>query len=119
MSRTSAQAIETLRCSFCHKSQQDAAKLISSPSAQPKAYICDECIRVCASILEDEREQAEPMDSDPQKERNPLLDHPLAAKFLTVVERWIEQESLGADGAKEFAEMRGTARRMISSAKSC
>jgi len=45
--------------------------------------------------------------------------HPLASQFLTSVERWVEQESLGADGAKEFAEMRATAMRMISGAKSC
>jgi ATP-dependent Clp protease ATP-binding subunit ClpX len=30
-------------------------KLISSPSDYPRAYICDECIAVCNSILEDDR----------------------------------------------------------------
>ncbi len=34
------------------------AKLISSPSEYPRAYICDECVAVCNSILEDDR--AEP-----------------------------------------------------------
>jgi ATP-dependent Clp protease ATP-binding subunit ClpX len=48
-----------LRCSFCHKSQEQVEKLISSPSDYPRAYICDECVRVCQQILEDEkREQA-------------------------------------------------------------
>ncbi|HEY7838994.1 MAG TPA: ATP-dependent Clp protease ATP-binding subunit ClpX [Terriglobales bacterium] len=46
---------ETLRCSFCHKSQDAVAKLISSPSEYPRAYICDECVAVCNSILEDDR----------------------------------------------------------------
>ena len=46
---------ETLRCSFCHKSQDAVAKLISSPSDYPRAYICDECVAVCNSILEDDR----------------------------------------------------------------
>ena len=46
---------ETLRCSFCHKSQDAVAKLISSPSDYPRAYICDECVAVCDSILEDDR----------------------------------------------------------------
>jgi ATP-dependent Clp protease ATP-binding subunit ClpX len=46
---------ETLRCSFCHKSQDVVGKLISSPSDYPRAYICDECIAVCNSILEDDR----------------------------------------------------------------
>jgi ATP-dependent Clp protease ATP-binding subunit ClpX len=46
---------EPLRCSFCHKSQDVVGKLISSPSDYPRAYICDECIAVCNSILEDDR----------------------------------------------------------------
>jgi ATP-dependent Clp protease ATP-binding subunit ClpX len=46
---------ESLRCSFCHKSQEVVGKLISSPSDYPRAYICDECIAVCNSILEDDR----------------------------------------------------------------
>ncbi len=46
---------DILRCSFCHKSQDAVAKLISSPSDYPRAYICDECVAVCNSILEDDR----------------------------------------------------------------
>ena len=46
---------EALRCSFCNKSQDAVAKLISSPSDYPRAYICDECVAVCNSILEDDR----------------------------------------------------------------
>src|SRR5580692_190685 len=51
---------DTLRCSFCHKSQDAVAKLISSPSDYPRAYICDECVAVCNSILEDDRGEAHP-----------------------------------------------------------
>ena len=96
------QGDESLRCSFCHKSQQNVGNLISSPSDYPKAYICDECILVCAAILR-----------NPQGQRNPLLDHPLASAFLTAVERWIGEETVGADGAKEFAEMRSMAMRLM------
>jgi ATP-dependent Clp protease ATP-binding subunit ClpX len=46
---------EPLRCSFCHKSQDVVGKLISAPSHYPEARICDECIAVCNSILEDDR----------------------------------------------------------------
>ncbi|MGH9783419.1 MAG: ClpX C4-type zinc finger protein, partial [Terriglobia bacterium] len=46
---------ETLRCSFCHKTQEAVGKLISSPSDYPRAYICDECVTVCNSILEEDR----------------------------------------------------------------
>ena len=49
---------EALRCSFCHKSQDAVGKLISSPSEFPRAYICDECIGVCNSILEDDRHES-------------------------------------------------------------
>ena len=49
---------DSLRCSFCHKSQDVVGKLISSPSDYPRAYICDECIAVCNSILEDDRHES-------------------------------------------------------------
>src|SRR5215475_5106788 len=55
-----------LRCSFCHKSQDAVAKLISSPSDYPRAYICDECVAVCNSILEDDR-SATPASSTPNQ----------------------------------------------------
>jgi len=48
---------EPLRCSFCHKSQDVVGKLISSPSEYPRVYICDECIAVCNSILEEDRHE--------------------------------------------------------------
>ncbi|MBI1898515.1 MAG: ATP-dependent Clp protease ATP-binding subunit ClpX [Acidobacteria bacterium] len=48
---------DSLRCSFCHKSQDVVGKLISSPSDYPRAYICDECIAVCNSILDDDRHE--------------------------------------------------------------
>jgi len=57
---------EILRCSFCHKSQDAVAKLISSPSDYPRAYICDECVAVCNSILEDDR-SATPPSSTPNQ----------------------------------------------------
>lgn len=41
---------KTLKCSFCGKPQGRVRKLIAGPGV----YICDECIGVCTSILEDE-----------------------------------------------------------------
>jgi ATP-dependent Clp protease ATP-binding subunit ClpX len=61
---------EELRCSFCHKSQDVVGKLISSPSDYPRAYICDECIAVCNSILEDDK--TEPTGALPGKLPKPL-----------------------------------------------
>jgi len=46
---------EALRCSFCHKSQDAVAFLISSPTEYPRAYICDECVVVCGQILAEAR----------------------------------------------------------------
>src|SRR6266851_4034787 len=60
-----------LRCSFCHKSQDAVAKLISSPSDYPRAYICDECVAVCNSILEDDR-TATPSAAVPNQLPKPL-----------------------------------------------
>ena len=37
-------------CSFCNKPQDEAAKLIAGPGV----YICDECVNLCMSILEEE-----------------------------------------------------------------
>jgi ATP-dependent Clp protease ATP-binding subunit ClpX len=61
---------DALRCSFCHKSQDVVGKLISSPSDYPRAYICDECIAVCNSILEDDR--ADQPSTAPHKLPKPL-----------------------------------------------
>lgn len=47
------QSEQERRCSFCHKSQDVVGKLISSPTDYPRAYICNECIMVCNSILQD------------------------------------------------------------------
>ncbi len=46
---------EVLRCSFCQKPQDAVTKLISSLGAHPRSYICDECVAVCNTILEEER----------------------------------------------------------------
>ena len=40
----------TLRCSFCGRGQDEVTKLISGPSV----YICNECIKLCKDILDDE-----------------------------------------------------------------
>jgi ATP-dependent Clp protease ATP-binding subunit ClpX len=50
-----ADAPPPIRCSFCHKSQDAVAFLISSPTEYPRAYICDECVVVCGQILAEAR----------------------------------------------------------------
>src|SRR2546429_114004 len=77
-----------LRCSFCHKSQDAVAKLISSPSDYPRAYICDECIAVCNSILEDDRHEQQY--GTPHK-----LPKPLELK------EYLDQYVIGQDATKK------------------
>ena len=43
-----------LKCSFCGKPQSRVRKLIAGPNV----YICDECIGVCTSILDDELDRS-------------------------------------------------------------
>ena len=51
-----------MHCSFCHKTQEQVEKLISSPSEYPRSYICNECVSVCQQILEEEkRDQTTPV----------------------------------------------------------
>ncbi len=83
-----ASSDESLRCSFCHKSQDVVGKLISSPSDYPRAYICDECIAVCNSILEDDRHEQ-------QYGTPPKLPKPLELK------EYLDQYVIGQDGTKK------------------
>jgi ATP-dependent Clp protease ATP-binding subunit ClpX len=51
---------DTLRCSFCGKSQNEVKKLIAGPTV----YICNECIDICNEIITDDQ-QAESVASRP------------------------------------------------------
>ena len=43
-----------VRCSFCHKSEDQVRKLIAGPDG---VFICDECIGICSEIMEEELAQ--------------------------------------------------------------
>ena len=55
-----------LTCSFCGKSQREVRKLIAGPTV----YICDECIRLCTDIIEEENER-ETAERGPKKLPSP------------------------------------------------
>ena len=55
-----------LTCSFCGKSQREVRKLIAGPTV----YICDECIRLCTDIIDEENER-EATDRKPTKLPSP------------------------------------------------
>ena len=41
---------KNIRCSFCGKSQEEVDRIIAGPGV----FICNECIKVCANIVEDD-----------------------------------------------------------------
>lgn len=49
-----------IRCSFCNKTQNQVRKLIAGPAG---VYICDDCIEICADILEEEMQDEEEEES--------------------------------------------------------
>ena len=81
---------ETLKCSFCGKSQKQVIKLIAGPGV----YICDECIDLCVEIVEEERIEEVSESSDIEKVPKPeeistflnqyVIGQELAKKSLSV-----------------------------------
>ena len=41
---------KSIRCSFCGKTQEEVERIIAGPGV----YICDECIKVCTNIIEND-----------------------------------------------------------------
>jgi ATP-dependent Clp protease ATP-binding subunit ClpX len=79
---------EILRCSFCQKTQDAVGKLISSPGDHPRAYICDECVAICNTILEED-----------QGERVPTVEAKLPRP--AEVKRFLDEYVIGQDKAKK------------------
>ncbi|MCR5789397.1 MAG: ATP-dependent Clp protease ATP-binding subunit ClpX [Lachnospiraceae bacterium] len=78
-------------CSFCGKSQEYAKKLISGPNG---VYICDECIEICADILEDEM-YAEEQGSDGSDDLDINLLKPMDIKAI------LDENVIGQEEAKK------------------
>ena len=57
---------KNIRCSFCGKHQSQVKRIIAGPNA----YICNECIELCVSILNDEMKQGKTQ-SIPEPEELP------------------------------------------------
>ncbi len=55
-----SQSPRAIKCSFCGRGQDEVAKLVSGPSV----YICNECIRLCNEILEEEMAGSAMFDED-------------------------------------------------------
>jgi hypothetical protein len=103
-----------LRCSFCEKSKDAVRHLISSPSDRSRAYICDECVAVCHSILNDKSaEVAAGVAAFMGRPRGLAFDPMLVPDLLDAVERWTHTESRGDDALLEIDEVRRVAALMF------
>mgnify|MGYP004623061899 CR=1 FL=1 len=82
---------EKYRCSFCGKSQGQVRKLIAGPKG---AYICDECVDICAEIIEEEFENEEEAGTAEETEQINLLKPEELKAFL-------DDYVIGQDQAKK------------------
>ncbi len=77
---------KVLRCSFCHKTQDQVRKLIAGPNV----YICDECIDLCSEIIEEEFQDI--------VEEVELTDLPKPVEIKTFLDDYV----IGQDNAKKI-----------------
>lgn len=82
---------DEIRCSFCGKSQGQVRKLIAGPKG---AYICDECVDICAEIIEEEFENGEETGAAEETEQINLLKPEELKAFL-------DDYVIGQDQAKK------------------
>ena len=77
-----------LGCSFCGKNQREVKKLIAGPSV----YICDECIKLCTDIIE--------QDPEPGMQRHEP-NSPFKLPKPQEVKAFLDQYVVGQDYAKK------------------
>ena len=77
---------KTVRCSFCGKTQEETKKIIAGPSA----YICDECVKLCVDIIEDDE------DIRAKKEAEAPQTLPAPQELKAVLDEYV----VGQDDAK-------------------
>ena len=83
---------DKFRCSFCGKTQDQVRKLIAGPNG---AYICDECVDICAEIIDEELENDEAAGevAEPEEQINLLKPEELKA--------FLDDYVIGQDQAKK------------------
>lgn len=82
----------TIRCSFCGKHQGEVLKLIAGPS---DVYICNECIMICADIIDQELDTSE-FDKVEEPNRKINLYKPVEIK------EFLDQYVVGQEDAKKI-----------------
>ena len=81
---------DQVRCSFCNKTQAQVRKLIAGPNG---TYICDECVEICAEIIEEELEYEE------GRRRNPFMDINLLKP--EEIKAFLDEYVIGQEEAKK------------------
>lgn len=81
---------DKFRCSFCGKPQEQVRKLIAGPEG---AYICDECVDICAEIIEEELEDEVGRTYDESEQINLLKPEEMKA--------FLDEYVIGQDQAKK------------------
>jgi len=77
---------KSIRCSFCGKQQEQVSRMIAGPGA----YICNECVHLCMSILDDAEEPGEML----------APDIPDAIPTPKEIHRVLDEYIIGQDAAK-------------------
>jgi ATP-dependent Clp protease ATP-binding subunit ClpX len=79
-----------IRCSFCNKRQDEVKRMIAGPNG---VFICDECIRICGEIVDEEFSDYEDLDDE---------DLELDINLLKPVEikEFLDEYVIGQDDAK-------------------
>ena len=86
-----AKSKEPIVCSFCGKAQDQVNRLVAGPGI----YICDECITVCSSVI-DEDEQKQPS-ANSEHSSPPVINLPKPK----AIKDWLDKHIIGQDYAKK------------------
>ena len=79
---------QTIKCSFCGKTQENVKRIVAGPGV----YICDECIKVCGNILEDEYYEDELEETEQELEQIPKPEE---------IKKVLDEYVIGQENAKK------------------
>lgn len=78
---------KSVRCSFCGKHQEQVSRIIAGPGA----YICNECVHLCMSILDD---------AEDESRQRVDMDMPDVIPTPREIRNYLNQYIIGQDEAK-------------------
>ena len=78
---------KSLRCSFCGKREEEVRRMIQGPGAR----ICDQCVQLCMSVLEEELGKPE---------SNLALETPEKLPTPREIKEILDQYVIGQESAK-------------------